>query len=463
MPSEMDFLRAKWPKLAALGSEAERLMQITPAGAIECLQSFCSWAADISLELLDIRIDPGASDDEKLNALYASGLMPPEVVEKFQIVFSAGSNSTYRVNITANEAYTCFNHALDIGRWMKRESEVMRAGRSDAYRPGPPPEIPVESSRRPNILTPPPPATGVDADTRPFYARDTQTNADSSDGRDRTPRRATYTKYTPPSSPAKSEGFLGFFEEYRQYFYIGLAALAMVVIGVVIALAIRNAGKTGPLVLPSVSPPTVSADVVLTEEPSPSPSPEPTETLTALSSLSVEGTAPKYLTTDRWNFKDPDADFNMNGTKYTSGLGMFVASSTIQEKRGSQSVSYKLESKYTQLSFDLGCDDQLKGYSDNYGQFRLQIYCDDESDPRYNSDFQKFDFFQANITMDVTNVTTIKIVLTEEKGDDGTLNVIMGNAMLVNAVSAEGTTPTASPTPGASVSPSPTPSATPTP
>ncbi|MDD4796900.1 MAG: NPCBM/NEW2 domain-containing protein [Eubacteriales bacterium] len=453
MPSEMDFLRAKWPKLAALGSEAERLMQITPAGAIECLQSFCSWAADISLELLDIRIAAGAADEEKLGALYASGLMPPEIVEKFQIVFSAGSNSLYRVNITTNEAYTCFNHALDIGRWMKRESEVMRTGRSDAYRPGPPPEIPVESSRRPNLFTPPPPATGVDADTRPFYARD-----DHADG---APRRAAYSKYAPPAPPAKS-GVMALFDEYRQYFYIGLAALAMVVVGVVIALAIRNAGKTGPLVLPSVTPPTVSADILPSQEPTPSPTPQPQEQLTALSSLTPTGTAPKYLTKDRWNFNSPNADFNMNGTKYTSGLGMFVASSTIREDRGSQSVSYKLESKYTQLRFDLGCDDQLKGYSDNYGQFRLQIFCDDESDPRYNSDFQKFDFFQANVAVDVANVTTIKIVLTEEKGDDGTLNVIMGNAALVNAEPAEGGA-TASPTPDASATPtpSPTPSATP--
>ncbi|MDD3243463.1 MAG: NPCBM/NEW2 domain-containing protein [Eubacteriales bacterium] len=472
MPSEIDFLRTRWPKLAAIGAEAERLMSITPAGSIECMQSFCSWAADICLELLDIPVENVATDAEKLNALYASGLIPVDIVEKFRIIFSAGSNAVYRVNITNNEAVTCFNHMLDIGRWMKRESDVARPSYLE-QRPGPPSQLNEEPTRRAvHPFTPPSPANGLEdqpsgrAFTRsrpPLGAAgrapgDKPAEGDALPGERsaQQPVRGMSDPFAYVPSKKNQGGFVNFFEQYRQYFYIGLAALGVIVLGVIIALVVRNAAnkKNSTLILPTATPATeVSAEP--TVEPTVEPSPTPAEVTTALSSLSPESTV-KYLAKDKWAFNSLKGDFSMNGTVYNSGLGMFVASGAIKETRGSQSITYKLDSKYKTLRFDLGCDDKLTGYSDKYGQFRMQIFIDDESEARYNSDFQKFDFFQANIEVDVSNATKVKIVLTEEKGTSGTLNVIMGNAVLVNA---DGTAVAPSPTVAASASPAPSPAA----
>lgn len=465
MPSEMDFLRAKWPKLAALGSEAERLIQVSPVGAIDCLQSFCAWAMDISLDMLGIQIASNASDEERLNALYASGLMPADIIDKFQIILSAGSNSTYRVRITSNEAYTCFNHAADIGQWMKRESEVMRAGRVDNYRPAPA-EVSNDTGRRGHVLTPPSPATGIDAEP-PRSQNSRQDSADSGTSRRGGSSGSGYR--TAPPTPAGPSGFMAIFDEYRQYFYIGLGILATIVVGVVIALLVRNGQNKAPITtVPPPTQPAITDDGLGGDDADPTPDPTPTappvETTSNLSSLSVDGTKPKTMTENRWNFNNPNADFNMNGARYVNGIGMFVSSSTISDRTGELIINYKLESKYTELRFDLGCDDQLKGYKDSYGRFRIKIFADDSADPLYDSDFQKYDFFQK-VTVDVTNVTKLKIVLTEEKGADGTLNVIMGDAVLVNAPGQpSGTQPagTVSPTPTGTpnASPSPTPTAT---
>jgi hypothetical protein len=180
----------------------------------------------------------------------------------------------------------------------------------------------------------------------------------------------------------------------------------------------------------------------------------------------------KSLYRKEWSSRTFDGPFSISGQLYEHGIGMFVPSSSISATRGSQTVKYTLEKQYSLLRFDLGVYDSV-GNSADFGNFRIVITINgDTDDPVYDSGRNDYKFYEKGIEVDIQECDTMSITISQDKGTKGTLNVIMGNALLVKAGTAAstGNTTTASPSPtptdtattGASTSPSPSPSPSPT-
>ena len=124
MASEFDFLRVKWPKLAAMAADATRLADVSPSSSLLSLRTFCEWACDITLDFYELQVAGGASQIEKLEALQASGMVPSEILQKFHNVRSAGNRTTQKEAESASIlVHGCIADCFDIGQWLFREAE----------------------------------------------------------------------------------------------------------------------------------------------------------------------------------------------------------------------------------------------------------------------------------------------------------------------------------------------------
>ena len=83
MANEFEFLRSRWPKLAALGADASRLVEFSPVTALSSLRDYCEWAADITLDLLGNALPPETSQDDRIAAMQALGTVPAEIIQKY--------------------------------------------------------------------------------------------------------------------------------------------------------------------------------------------------------------------------------------------------------------------------------------------------------------------------------------------------------------------------------------------
>ena len=124
MASEFDFLRVKWPKLAAMAADASRLADVSPSSALSSLRTYCEWATDIALDFYELQVAGGASQIEKLEALQTSGMVPAEILQKFHNVRSAGTRTSLReIESASLLVHSSIGDCLDIGQWLFREAE----------------------------------------------------------------------------------------------------------------------------------------------------------------------------------------------------------------------------------------------------------------------------------------------------------------------------------------------------
>jgi hypothetical protein len=338
-------------------------------------------------------------------------MVSQDIVEKYQLILSTGADSHYLVRISANEVRECFRHMADIARWLFREADKSWPPK-DSFRP---------------IASGGQPASSLSSDLR-YKAMD-------------------------------------FFDRYKQTMVIGLAAVLVVAAIAVVAASIAKNRNNRPAALNITPTPTLGVTPITVPTPTPA------------SDASLEQTA--YLdeidpTDDfksfyrkEWSSRTFDGPFSIDGQLYEHGLGMFVPSASISDTRGSQTVKYTLDKQYSLLRFDLGVYDGV-GYGADYGNFRIIITINGDTDhPVYDSGRHDYKFSGKSIEVDIQECDTMSITLSQDKGEKGTLNVIMGNALLVKAGAAASTgdtaaspspTPTDAATSGSSPSPSPSPS-----
>jgi len=406
--TDFNFLRIKWPKLAAIAADASRLVEVSPSSAISTMQNFCEWAADIALDLYDIKTQSGITQQEKIETLKATGNAPVDVIGRFQNVLLAGSSRLYRQNEDVEEARVCIEDVYEIGRWLNKEAD--RAGwppKNEYYSP---------------IMSP----IGMPAEGGGF------------------------------ASGGIGEKIKGF----QPLIIAAIAALVIIAIATFFIVSIINNGNTPKPTLPVITPtPTLTSTLLQETTPgadvTPSPAPETVQFLDALKNAFTSTVNTYFL--GKWTFQSGDKPFTISDKQYQNGVGMYVAYKSIAGTSATITVKIKLDGAYDKLRFSLGVDSNLD-YGSAYGTFRVIIYKNSTSDSAivYTSGKQQYDYTDLGKEVDITGCTTLYIKLTEWKGTKkNTLNIVLGDIRLVKGGAA--VTGTAG---GVSPSPSPTGSAT---
>jgi len=383
--TDFNFLRIKWPKLAAIAADAGRLVEVSPADAISAMQNFCDWAADIALDMYDIGRQNGITQQEKLETLKATGHVPTDVLGRFQNVMLAGERRLYRQNEDVEEARVCLEDVYEIGRWLNKEAD--HAGwppRDEFYRP---------------IIAP----LGMQADGGGFTS---------------------------------GGGFSEKAKGLQPYIFMGIGALVVIALAVLGIVLVLKGSSNGPSpTVPVITPtPTVSATPMLITEPGTDVTPSTVpETFKYADELTINGGNQNTFYKKLWKFKSGDIKFTIGDKRYENGIGMYIAKSYITKTQGTMELKCKLDATYNKVMFDLGADANLQ-YEAGHGKYRIQMYCDsDRTTAIYDSNLNDYTFTDLGVTANlVSGAETLVIKLTEQKGTKGTINVVLGDLRLVN-------------------------------
>ncbi len=383
--TDFNFLRIKWPKLAAIAADAGRLVEVSPASAISTMQNFCEWAADIALDFYDINTQNGITQQEKLDTLRTTGHVPQEIIERFRSVMLAGGRRLYRDNEDVLEARACIEDVYEIGRWLNKEAD--RAGwppKNDYYRP---------------VVSP----LGSSGEGGGFSA-----------------------------------GRIGqTLSNYKPFIAFGVGAIVVLVLAVWGISSVMGGGGAKPtaVVILTPSPSSSASASMLTATPGPTATPAPEEVI-FLDTLTPSTTRETFYRKE-WKFQSGVKKLTIGDKQYQNGIGMYIPKKSISKTQGTWTMKFKLNGDYSKLRFDLGVDTMQ--YGEGYGQYRVQIYCDsDSNDPVYDTNGLKdYTYREMGVEVNISGCQTLIIKLTEKKGTKGTINVVLGDARLVKAGTGE--------------------------
>ncbi len=387
MASEFDFLRGKWPKLAAIAADASRLVDIIPSSAMKSLEKFTMWSADIALDIYEIQVPGGATQLEKLEALQACGYVPVEVLQKFHNVRTASSRTVNDINSATDLANACLSDCREIGQWLSRESDKSGFMPTQQF--------------------------------TPEY---------------RVPISGMNTHMPEPDMMPGAYKFNRFLRQYGSF--IALFFVVIVIAGSVIGISRLFAKRAEEEQAPSV-------ELFETAQVTYTPAPEDVVTVSETEEV-VEVAEPEYVLIDNlpisqefeianlsvgeWDVSQNRPFQNANQT-YDSGLGMFLPSKSISEEWGNDVMVYNLGGVYEKIAFDLFVDtDGSYGISSEYGLYEIKIFADGEK--IYDSDHMYYNDFDEVTKILPAGTLQLKIQLIQKKGSKGTLDVVMGDFFL---------------------------------
>ncbi|MEX1376461.1 MAG: hypothetical protein AB1Z23_03195 [Eubacteriales bacterium] len=391
MASEFDFLRGKWPKLAAIAADASRLVDIIPASAMKSLEKFTMWSADVALDIYEIQVPGGATQLEKLEALQACGYVPVEILQKFHNVRTAAGRQINDINSSIDLANACLSDCREIGQWLSRESDKSGFAPTQQFTP----EYKV-------------PISGMGS-------------------------------YSPePDMMPSGYRFNRFMRQYGAYvtLFIAILVLAGAGIGISKLFSSKKEQLSEPNMEAFVTPNQVFTTdpniVQITPEPEPSEEPAPEyvliDSMQPMEPFSKGGKL--YIT--KWNVTKERPFQNANQV-YSSGIGMFIPSKVISKDWGNDTITYNLQGLYEKIQFDLFVDvEGSYGISSEYGYYDVRMYADGVE--IYNSLLDEYmmynDVLNDQVVMLPQGTLQLKIMLTQKKGTKGTLDVVLGDFFL---------------------------------
>ena len=398
MASEFDFLRVKWPKLAAMAADATRLADVSPSSALSSLRTYCEWATDIALDLYELQVAGGASQIEKLEALQTSGMVPAEVLQKFHNVRSAGSRTSLRELESASIlVHSSIADCLDIGQWLFREAEKEGWPHVEGYAQsyGTIPMAGIQGSDE---------VSGYDI------------GGEYGGG-----RKFSFSRFLRKNSSIVS-------------LVVAVVVIGGLIVGISAGLKSCNKEKEVPttsIEIPATDTPAPTPIIAATPTPEPTPVEDPFD---YIDDLQMTKTYSSIFKT-HWNYNDNTDPFTMNGKQYDHGLGMFIFSKDIVETAASKTAAWNISGLYSKMVFDLGADESFGGYDvrEKYGTYKIKIIVD-------GNDFwesERMDYEDKVLGMEVPlgpDATRMEIKLTQYKGSSGTLNVVMGDVKLYKIV-----------------------------
>lgn len=398
MASEFDFLRVKWPKLAAMAADATRLADVSPSSALLSLRTFCEWATDIALDFYELQVAGGASQIEKLEALQSSGMVPSEVLQKFHNVRSADSHTSLRETESASILVRgCISDCLDVGQWLFREAEKEGWPHVDGY-----------SQSYSSI-----PIAGLGG---------------TSDG----------SGYDVGGEYARKFSMSRFMRKYGSVVsLIGVAVLIAVIgIGISFGLKSCNKEKAPPQNTIEATPqPTPDPGPVVAETPTPVPTPVE-DPYKYIDELGVANDIESFHTS-HWRFPTNTNPFTtVNGT-YTQGIGMYIPSKMISKEQASLTEAYNLGGKFYKMTFVLGCETSMcYDVKDKFGTYEIVILADGKI--AWESGWHDYSYTVENQEVILgDDCARLEIKLKQRKGTNGTLNVVMGNIKMYEVIEDE--------------------------
>jgi len=387
MASEFDFLRGKWPKLAAIAADASRLVDIIPASAMKSLEKFTLWSADIALDIYEIQVPGGATQLEKLEALQACGYVPVEILQKFHNVRTAASRTVNDTNSATDLANACLSDCREIGQWLSRESD--KSGFAPVQQYTPEYKVPISGM---NTHAPEP-------DMMPSGYR-----------------------------------FNKFIRQYGSYLTLAAAIIILIGIGFFITKLFGNKAE-------DEQPP----EAELFATPQSTYTPLPSDAIQVTPTPEPEAIEPEYVMIDnlpianefetaqlyvgQWTVKG-SRPFQSNNQTYNSGLGMYLPSKSISEEWGRDEMTYNLNGLYEKIEFDIFVDTEGSyGVSSQYGSYEIRMYADGEK--IYETDQSFYNETHLDVMKILPPQTLqLKIQLIQKKGTNGTLDVVIGDFFL---------------------------------
>jgi len=454
MANEFDFLRTRWPKLAALGADASRLVDISPVTALASLRDYCEWAADISLDLLDNPMAPDTDQMERLSAMKAMGSVPPEILEKFHNIRTTEDSMSTSPLGNPDEARARMEDAVDIGRWLMRQEggRPQPAGRTASVNFQTGRQQPVTYTTSQVRVNPEddPYTTGRRAPAHGTAPADDYDDYDSY-RRERDGDRNIGAKVT--------EWVSGFADRYKQYLtapVIISAALVVVLLIVLITLLSKCAGNSAAK---NVTTPTLTENfsILITATPAPATTPAPVQVVKYLDEFTdaeISKSHAEWTTyyLGKWNASSHTGNFSIfngmtgddaKGVLYEHGLAWFIKSGEFERTEDRRALTFTTNGLYDTFIFDMGVEKEwcFEDAAD-CGSYSIQVFVDGSDSPVYTSDKVNYSYYKNNIQVNVKGAQSVKVRLVEEKGSKGSLNVVLGDARFVGSSSNALTTTT---------------------
>ncbi len=135
---------------------------------------------------------------------------------------------------------------------------------------------------------------------------------------------------------------------------------------------------------------------------------------------------PMRYNVNAWDAASYKGDFEIGGTKYYSGIGLFLTKSQISNRYGKDEVVYSIPEGYDTASFIIGPDSNW-GYSPDSGESRVTVLGDEAA--LYDSGW--FDYsFQDTAALAIGGYRKLTITIEQTTGTKGTLNIVLGNFIL---------------------------------
>lgn len=131
-----------------------------------------------------------------------------------------------------------------------------------------------------------------------------------------------------------------------------------------------------------------------------------------------------------WVFQGEAVPITMNNVSYTKGIGMYIPSKDMTNEKSSLSFEWVLNTAYHKITFDLGCE-QTNQYAgeEKYGKYEVVIIADGQT--MWESGFHDFSYVVENVeVMLPADCGKLEVKLSQYKGTNGTLNVVMGDFKL---------------------------------
>lgn len=180
-----------------------------------------------------------------------------------------------------------------------------------------------------------------------------------------------------------------------------------------------------------------------TPTPTPIPTPTPTPTPTPIPTLKQNSIKPVNLHEkgyilyrpnkfyiDKWDSSSYSNSFYIMGLKESCKTGIGLYTSELKEdEEGIAIVILKIPEGYDTLEFSIGADPIWEEfYSKYHGEYRLRIFA---SECVYDSKWQDYQFTELNVTRNF-NSQLLVILLEEKAGKEGTLNIALGNFIILD-------------------------------
>lgn len=208
-----------------------------------------------------------------------------------------------------------------------------------------------------------------------------------------------------------------------------LAAVCLAAIILLVILIFSVKSCSAPQTTPSPSP-TPSLEV--TPTPAPTPTPEPVS-VSLMDQLPED--KPDGFFAGKWDTSSHKEPLKMDGATVEQGIGWYVPTGKMEEGKGASSVVFELGEGCTQFTAKLGLDSEwCMGSTEDFGTYQV-VFSDQSDNVLFDSGVCDKDKGTQEVSFSLEGVQTLRVTLSQAKGEKGTYNVILAQPTVLKAAS----------------------------